>query len=218
MGGSNMAHLIANVYPHLGNHHRTRAALAIMATIAQDNPTEEQPAREYFGGPGHIAEALGLCGTPKSNREAVSRALRPAHDLGVVEPFTRRTRAGRDRPAYRLHLGPIANEPRDSLWTTELALERVAPDTQRPVAPDTQRPVASDTQRPVAPNTQPEERREETEEEQIEEPTSPGFGPPDRAREAGPFAEQSRLNDDGTLGHEPYSQVATTASTPRPAQ
>ena len=144
MGAQNVAALLTYVCPALGMHHRTRVALTVMALTALDDDRESRngrvtPARLYFGGWQPIASALGLKGSPDSQRQAVSRALRVALDLGVIS-VERRPRKGQNTTAYRLHLGsPLASRAQQSL------------------APDTQHPVAPDTQHAVAPHTQPEE-------------------------------------------------------------
>lgn len=214
MGSSNVAAAVLHVMPRLGTHHRTRVALAVMANIALDEDRPGQPRREYFGGWRVIARALALEGSVESQRQAVSRALRPAKEIGAIEVI-HRVRNERQVTSYRLHLEP----------------ETLAPHTHTPLAPEAQGLVAPDTQRPlshtattVVPHTHTEEKEEPR--GTREEPRSTRNSTTERARTRDATtaarrldhtrrradaenARQARLEDDGSIGDEPYRPAET---------
>lgn len=148
MGAENVAWVLTRASPALGDHHRTKVALAVMALVALDHDTigpagDPLPARTYFGGWRPIAHALGLKGTPETQAQAVSRALKVARDLGLVEVVTR-AQKGRSTTVFRLVFEAIP-----------LACDTQVP--QVPLAHHTQVPLAHDTQVPLACDTQAEE-------------------------------------------------------------
>ena len=174
MAKSNLSLLVTHVFPRLGDLHRTRAALAVMASVTLDDDRVDDDGvlhlerRVYFGGWRPIAQALALQGSPAIQQQAVSRALRPARELGFIR-VAQRARRGRNVTTYQLLL-----EPHE--WARPLACH-----TQGSLASHTQVGLASHTQVGLASHTQAEEEGR-TEGGTREEPRSPLLSTTGRAR------------------------------------